>query len=141
MYARLHPSPTCLVLLFDRFCRNQRWGGTEPSGQKKRVITKKEDAELESVFFFQPPRSLVEELCHLAKAKAIIDLTAGAGPWALAAINRNIPYFGVVLSDVHHRELTAHLVRQAMLKFSKNHVMASQTTSRRWRGPANKFSV
>lgn len=48
----------------------------------------------------------------MANAKAVIDLTAGAGPWALAAIARHVPYFGMVLTDVHQKELTARLVRE-----------------------------
>ena len=74
---------------------------------------KKEDDELQPTFYYQPPRSLVQELLHLANAMAIIDLTAGAGTWALAAIERHVPYFGVGLSEMHNRELTAQLVRQA----------------------------
>ena len=49
---------------------------------------KQEDEELHVAFWYQPPRCLVEELLHLANAKAVIDLTAGAGPWALAAIEQ-----------------------------------------------------
>ena len=83
------------------------------TGQKKRTGIKKDDDDIEPVFWFQPARSLVEELLHLARAKAVIDLTAGAGTWALAALEFNIPYFGLVLTDIHHQEFMARLIKQA----------------------------
>lgn len=49
---------------------------------------------------------------HLANVTAVIDLTAGAGSWALAAVERHVPYFGVVLTDIHQRELMARLVSE-----------------------------
>ena len=76
---------------------------------------KKEDEE-EEVFFFQPAQSLVEEFIHLSQAKAIIDLTAGAGVWALAAVENNLPYFGLVLTDDHLEELTKFLVSKVRTK-------------------------
>ena len=57
------------------------------------MAAKKEDDELQPTFYYQPPRSLVQELLRLANAKAITDLTAGAGTWALAAIERPRPVF------------------------------------------------
>ena len=55
---------------------------------------------------------------HLANARAIIDLTAGAGVWALAALEHNIPYFGVVLTEVHLKELHERLVREIKTKLT-----------------------
>jgi hypothetical protein len=91
----------------------------EPPAKKKRVVPlKKDDEELETVFYFQPALGLVEELLHLSQAKAVIDLTAGAGVWALAAVENNLPYFGLVLTDTHLTELTTYLVRQVKAKLS-----------------------
>jgi hypothetical protein len=91
----------------------------EPPQKKKRVTVAKKDDDEELTFFFQPARSLVEELIHLTQAKAIIDLTAGAGVWALAAMENNIAYFGMVLTtDVRLKELNNHLVRQVKAKLS-----------------------
>ena len=89
----------------------------EPSAKKKRVAKKDED-DVEPVFFFQPATSLVEEFMHLANARAIIDLTAGSGVWALAALEHNIPYFGVVLTEVHLKELHERLVREIKTKLT-----------------------
>jgi hypothetical protein len=91
---------------------------TEPSAKKKRLTSKKDDDEMETVFYFQPATSLVEELMHLAQARAVIDLTSGAGVWALAALENNIPYFGVVLTDTHLKELTDRLVREVKAKLT-----------------------
>ena len=55
---------------------------------------------------------------HLANARAIIDLTAGAGVWALAALEHNIPYFGVVLTEVHLKELHERMVREIKTKLT-----------------------
>lgn len=91
----------------------------ERAAKKKRIMPpKKDEEELEPVFYFQPARSLVEELLHLSQARAVIDLSAGAGVWALAAVENNIPYFGVVLTDVHLTELTSHLIRQVKVKLT-----------------------
>ena len=91
----------------------------EPAAKKKRVVpSKKDEEEKEPTFFFQPARSLVEELLHLSQARAVIDLTAGAGVWALAAMEFNLPYFGLVLTDVHLKELSNHLIRQVKVKLS-----------------------
>ena len=91
---------------------------TEPSAKKKRLASKKDDDEMETVFYFQPATSLVEELMHLAQARAVIDLTAGAGVWALAALENKIPYFGVVVTDTHLKELTDRLVREVKAKLT-----------------------
>jgi len=88
----------------------------EPSAKKKRIA--KNDDDVEPVFYFQPATSLVEEFMHLANARAVIDLTAGAGVWALAALENNIPYFGVVLTEVHLKELHDRLVREIKTKLT-----------------------
>jgi len=67
----------------------------------------------EPVFYHEPPKVLVQELMHMAAARGIIDLTAGSGVWAEAALEAQVPYFGLVLTDVHLSELRAHLIKQA----------------------------
>jgi len=84
-------------------------GPEEPPAKKRRCAKTPEDAE-EPAFFFQPSRVLVDELIYLAQAKAVIDLTAGAGVWALAALEKGLPYFGLVLSEHHQQLLMQHLV-------------------------------
>ena len=62
-------------------------------------------AALEPVFYHEVPKTLCEELLHMYRVKAIIDLTAGAGTWALCALQSRIPYFGVTLTEIHLEEL------------------------------------
>ena len=90
------------------------WILPPPACQKRRTLaptTAKTDEE--PVFFFEPPKALVEELLHTAQAKGVIDLTAGAGTWAIACLEMGLPYLGVVLTEMHLTELLAHLTKQA----------------------------
>ena len=86
-----------------------------PPVQKRRSSagTGKSDTDLEPVFFNELPKVVVEELLHMGQAKAVIDLTAGAGTWALVCLEKNLPYFGVALTDLHCQELLARLIKQA----------------------------
>ncbi len=36
-------------------------------------------------------------------------MCAGAGPWAIAAVESRLPYFGLVLTEVHMAELLKHI--------------------------------
>ena len=45
---------------------------------------------------------------------AIIDLTAGSGQWALAALKNNLPYFGVVLTPTHQTSLREWLITSVL---------------------------
>lgn len=74
---------------------------------------KKNLDDIEPVFFNTLPKVLIEELIHLSGCKAVIDLTAGAGAWAVTCLEQGIPYFGVVLTELHLTELHAHLVKEA----------------------------
>ena len=74
---------------------------------------KKNLDDVEPVFFNTLPKVLIEELMHLSGAAAVIDLTAGSGGWALACLEQGIPYFGVVLTEIHLSELHSHLAREA----------------------------
>ena len=81
--------------------------------KQKRVTTLATDAG-EPVFYNQVPLSLVQELMHMSSTVAIIDLTAGAGTWALAALEAGVPYVGVVLTQKHQEALMAHLQKEAL---------------------------
>jgi hypothetical protein len=67
----------------------------------------------QSRFVFEPSEALVEELLHLSQSMGVIDLTAGASPWAVCCVEQGLPYFGVVLSEVHMQELDEFLVKKA----------------------------
>ena len=62
------------------------------------------------VFYWQPSSLLCDEILHMYSVCAIIDLTAGSGQWALAALKNNIPYFGVVLTPSHLKSLREWLI-------------------------------
>ena len=62
------------------------------------------------VFFHEFPKVLALEIINLYSIIAIIDLTAGPGTWAKAALDTGIPYFGVTLTLRHQEELSNHLV-------------------------------
>jgi hypothetical protein len=66
------------------------------------------------VFYWQPSGLLCEEILHMYSICAIIDLTAGSGQWALAALKNNIPYFGVVLTASHLTSLREWLISSVL---------------------------
>lgn len=82
-----------------------------PRRQKKQL--RKNPDDIEAVFHHEPSKLLVEELCHMTCCQGVIDLTCGAGVWALVCMENRIPYLGVVLSAVHLEELRTHLVNEA----------------------------
>ena len=53
--------------------------------------------------------ALVDEFVHSCNVKGIIDLTLGPGTWAKVAVERSIPYFGVVLSSFHKTSMYSYL--------------------------------
>jgi hypothetical protein len=79
--------------------------------KQKRVTTPATDTE--PVFYNQVPLVLVQELMHMSSAVAVVDLTVGAGTWALAALEAAVPYFGVVLTQKHQEAVIAHLQKEA----------------------------
>ena len=49
----------------------------------------------------------------MAQARAIMDLTMGAGTWATVALMQGLPYFGVALTDTRDHEVMGHLKGEA----------------------------
>ena len=66
------------------------------------------------VFHHEPSMLLVEELAHMTGCQGVIDLTCGAGVWALFCMEARIPYFGLTLSVTHMEDLRAHLAKEAL---------------------------
>ena len=81
-------------------------GGSTP---KKARVDPKESVP---VFYWQPSGMLCDEMIWMYSAVGIIDLTAGSGQWALAALRNSIPYFGMVLTPVHLTRLRQWLIKQ-----------------------------
>jgi len=71
------------------------------------------DSTREPVFFHSVTPYLWEELLHDFDIGAVIDLTAGDGAAALAAIRSGCPYAGVTITDAHATELRQHLYEAA----------------------------
>ena len=80
----------------------------DDESQAKKAKLDSED--LLPVFWHSPSHLLVQELTHMYSCAGIIDLCAGAGMWAMAAMELNVPYFGVVLSPTHQTELKKFLL-------------------------------
>ena len=59
--------------------------------------------------FNQIPKALAGELVHMVQARAIVDLTMGAGTWATVALEQGLPYFGVALTVTHYHEVMDRL--------------------------------
>ena len=83
---------------------------SRPPCQEHRVslAAGKSDAELEPVLFFCS-KVLAEEMVHMARACAIVDLTMGASTWATVALGQGLPYFGVALTATRYHEVMDHL--------------------------------
>ena len=82
-----------------------------PTKAKQQKLDPKEEVP---VFYWQPSGLLCEELLHMYSISAIIDLTAGSGQWALAALKNNLPYFGVVLTPTHQTSLREWLLTSVL---------------------------
>ena len=57
--------------------------------------------------------ALAEEIAHMARACAIVNLTMGAGTWATVALEQGLPHFGVALTDMCYHEVMDHLKGEA----------------------------
>ena len=77
---------------------------------KKRQRTQLDPQEKIPMFYNQPSHLLCEEILHMYSICGVIDLTAGAGSWAVSALEANIPYFGVVLTPLHMAKLNDWLI-------------------------------
>ena len=71
----------------------------------------KSDAELEPAFFCN--RALAEEIAHMARACAIVNLTMGDGTWATVALEQGLPYFAVALTGMRYHEVMDRLKGEA----------------------------
>lgn len=73
------------------------------------VHEKRDEDNEEIVFFHAWPTDLYAELIHSLAADAVLDLTAGPGHCAKAALQARVPYVGVTLTEAHQRMLQTHL--------------------------------
>ena len=72
-------------------------------------------------------KALAEEIAHMARACAIVNLTMGAGTRATVALEQSLPYFGVALTGTRYHEVMDHLKGQAR---SAEHFFVSWSQSR-----------
>jgi hypothetical protein len=66
----------------------------------------------EPVFFHALPSEFFEDMFHVLQAAAVIDLTAGDGAAAVAAVKLRLLYFGLALSADHEQLLAARIKQQ-----------------------------
>lgn len=78
-----------------------------------------ENGTTEPVMWWSSPVKLYEEFLHSFCLKAVIDLTAGDGHFALACLREKKPYVGVVFGECHRDMLYARLVRQVFKEMRK----------------------
>ncbi|CAL1145171.1 unnamed protein product [Cladocopium goreaui] len=78
-------------------------GGQAPEGSEA------ESGALEPAFYHAGPPALDEEIIHCYSVGAINDMTPGDGSMAFLAIQRNLPYIGLVFTDHHAKLLTERL--------------------------------
>ena len=68
---------------------------------------------MEPVFYHSMSQHLWAELLYDFGVGAVIDLTAGDGAVAMAALRAGCPYTGVTLTDPHTTELRKYLHKTA----------------------------
>ena len=68
----------------------------------------------EPVFFHALPTELFEDVYRMTQAVAVIDLTAGDGAAAVAAVKHRLLYFGLTLTTRHQEHLAAHIKKQLL---------------------------
>ena len=51
-------------------------------------------------------KALAEEIAHMVRACAIVNLTVGAGTLATVALEQGLPYFGVALTGMRYHDHT-----------------------------------
>ena len=89
-----------------------RAAGVDPDDDDEAPV-RRTDATVEPVFFHTVSSSLWSEILYDFEVGAVIDLTAGDGAVAMAAIRAGCPYAGVALTDAHVTELRKHLHKTA----------------------------
>ena len=91
-------------------------------GQRRRVGDDGKSREAEPVFFNEISGLVAEEIIDMAGACAIIDMTMGAGTWAIAAMLHGIAYLGVALTEAHRDEVLKHVKAEAAGERQHAHV-------------------
>ena len=86
-------------------------GGDDDDDDEPTV--RRTDATVEPVFFHTVSPHLWTEVLYDLEVGAVIDLTAGDGAVAMAALRAGCPYVGVTLTDAHATELRKHLYKTA----------------------------
>ena len=71
------------------------------------------------IFHNEYPKACAAEIINLYSVVDVIDLTAGAGAWAKAAMDAGVPYCGVALTLKHQEELSNHLAEYVKKAQSK----------------------
>jgi hypothetical protein len=91
----------------------------EDQPKKKQIINKRADSDIEPAFYHAPTVELMEEIMHLVSSdgtpkhriRGVIDFTPGEGTMARAALNNNIPYFGLCFTESHAEAVSKFLMK------------------------------
>ena len=89
------------------------------SGDDKDMRSERKDDAIEPTFFHYLPDTFYRNLMHGMSATAVIDLTAGPGEAAKAALTLRKMYLGICLTERHMLELQKHLVAWTMDAMAK----------------------
>ena len=88
-------------------------GSCDPDDDNNEPPTHRTDATMEPVLYHSMSPHLWAELLYDFGVGAVIDLTAGDGAVAMAALRAGCPYTGVTLTDAHTTELRKYLHKTA----------------------------
>ena len=95
--------------------------------------------EKEPVFFHQKPWRLADELVYDYFGQSIVDLSPGAGSWAIVAVQRRLPYVAVCSSTDHVNGLQQYLVSVLQKHMSDSgHVLYAEEFQMGTKKPPNK---
>ena len=94
-------------------------GTAEDQPKIKHTINKRADTDLEPAFYHAPTVELMEEIMHLVSSdgtpkhriRGVIEFTPGEGSMARAALNNNIPYFGLCFTEGHAEAVSKFLMK------------------------------
>ena len=84
-----------------------------PAPGAPRVIGRREERRGAGACIFFCNKALADEIAHMARACAIVNLTTGAGTWATVALEQGLPYFGVALTGTRYHKVMDHLKGEA----------------------------
>jgi len=88
-------------------------GSCDPDDDNNEPPARRTDATMEPVLYHSMSPHLWAELLYDFGVGAVIDLTAGDGAVAMAALRAGCPYTGVTLTDAHATELRKYLHKTA----------------------------